>query len=240
MKKDKEDISKEIRDKIVAQAIVEISHARNYKQGKISSWQKNESMYYGVKTPSTESRANVNLGRMQEFVHTLQSKIANQQIFKFVKRKEAQLKRVKRLNALRDIDRTDDNWDLKILVGSKQLAIYGREIYNYYADSIDKIYKPHLKPVDVYDFLIDPAAGGIDIEEAMFLGDYGVVLTRKELKEESEKEDCMYIKDEVLSLLAGVGNSTEMTREEQWKRNRSYGQGTLTKKQLQDVSCKSK
>lgn len=228
---EKTTIEKAIRDEIVTQALSEISHARTYKQGKITNWQKNESMYYGIKTPSTEARANVNLGRMQEFVHTLQSKIANQQIFKFVKRKEAQLKRVKRLNALRDVDRVDDNWDLKILVGSKQLAIYGREIYNYYADSIDKIYRPHLKNVDVYDFLIDPAAGGLDIEEGNYMGDFGVVYTRQELE---DADDDMFIKDEVTALLAGVGNASEMSKEDLWKQNRSYGQGTVGKKQIED------
>jgi hypothetical protein len=38
---------------------------------------------------------------MQEFVHTWLSKIDNPLTFKFTKRKESQLKRVERLNALR-------------------------------------------------------------------------------------------------------------------------------------------
>lgn len=97
-------MTKEIQDKIVAQSLNEIAFARRYKQGKVTNWNKNEEMYYGRKRISTESRANVDLGRMQEFVHTLLSKVDNPLIFKFVKRKEAQVKRVRRLNALRESD----------------------------------------------------------------------------------------------------------------------------------------
>src|ERR1035437_1100836 len=66
---------------IVSQAIREINFARRYKQGKIRNWQKNEEMYYGKKTVSTESRANVDLARMQEHVHTVMSRIDDPLIF---------------------------------------------------------------------------------------------------------------------------------------------------------------
>ena len=48
-------------DKIVAQALDEIQHARIFKQGKVPSWQKNEEMYYSKKIRSGESHANVAL-----------------------------------------------------------------------------------------------------------------------------------------------------------------------------------
>jgi len=60
------------RQEIIAQALREIQFARNYKQGKTRNWQINEDLYYGKKLPTQEtSRANVDLARMQEFVHTL-------------------------------------------------------------------------------------------------------------------------------------------------------------------------
>ena len=188
-------------------------------------------MYYGKKAASTESRANVDLGRMQEFVHTLLSKIDNPLVFKFVKRKESQLKRVARLNALRTIDQNNDAWDIKDLVGKKQAIIYGRAIYSYYADS-ENGYNPHLEPVDVYDFLIDPSAGGIDIEKAMYLGNYGVVKTRRELEEGKKKG--IYNKPAVSSILDGTGNNTEFTQEETNKLTRTYGQNTVGQKELQN------
>lgn len=222
---------KVLRDEIVAQALQEISFARRYKQGKVKNWQKNEDMYYGKKAVTTESRANVDLGRMQEFVHTLWSKVDNPLIFKFTKRKEAQLKRVKRLNALRQVDQQNDFWDIKDLVGKKQAIIYGRAIYSYFADSVDG-YKPHLDNVDVYDFLIDPSAGGIDLEKALYLGDYGVVLSRSELKDGMTGRDRLYLRNETQEILDGVGNNTESTQEETNKYNRMYGQNTLGQKNL--------
>lgn len=226
----KDEISDDLADKLVAQALNEIAHDRAYKQGKITNWQKNENMYYDVKEVQLDTRANVNLGQMQEHVHTIQAEIQSQKIFKYLKRKESQLKRVGRLNALRDIDRNNNFWDMRILAGSKQLIIYGREVYSYYADSIDG-YKSHFKNVDVYDFLIDPAGGGLDLEEALHLGDYGAVKFRDELE---AGKGTIYRTAAVETLLQGAGNNAEISQEERNKQNRAYGQNTIGYKELQN------
>ncbi len=225
-------INKTTRDKIVAQALSEISFARRYKQGKVKNWQKNEDLYYGKKLVVTEAVANVDLGRMQEFVHTLLSKVDSPLVFKFTKRKEAQLRRVQRLNALRSIDQQLNDWDIKDLVGKKQGVIYGRAIYSYYADSYNG-YCAHLDNVDVYDFLIDPSAGGIDLELARNLGRYGVVKDKSELKQGAK--DGIYLKYETQTLIDGSGNATESSQEETNKRARSYSQNTVTQKENSDL-----
>lgn len=216
---------KEKRDAIVAQALNEIEFARRHKQGKVKNWQKNEDLYYAKKVSVDTSRANVDLGRMQEFVHTLLSKIDNPLTFKYVKRKDAQLKRVERLNSLRTFDAQRDYWDIKDIVGKKQAILYGRAIYSYYADSMDG-YKPHLEPVDVYDFLIDPAAGGIDIERGNYCGRYGVFKSKEELKQ--GVKDGTYISTEVDNLVESGGNATQTSQEETNKRNRTYSQNVYT------------
>ena len=208
----------ETRQKIVAQALIEVQFDRQYKQGKIGFWKINEDLYYGRKPQSIDSRANVDLGQMSSFVHTILSKVDNPLTFKFTKRKDAQLKRVQMLNALKVIDQQADDWDIKDIVGKKQAIIYGRAIFSYFADSPDGKYAPHLDNVDVYDFLIDPSAGGIDIERAMHLGRYGVVKTRKQIKDGVKAK--IYLKTEADELLAGGGNSTESTQEETNKKNR--------------------
>ena len=209
-------IKKEVRHKIVAQALTEISFARRYKQGKVKNWQLNEDLYYGNKRKSDESRANVDLGQMQEHVHTLLSKIDNPLTFKFEKRKESQLKRVARLNALKDFDADRNHWDIKDIAGKKQAILYGRAIYAYAAHS-DGAYRPQLDNVDVYDFLIDPSAGGIEMDTARFMGRYGVVKDRYELKDNKS-----YLRTEVDTLLDGKGNNTERPQEEINKQNRVY------------------
>jgi hypothetical protein len=225
-------ISRTVRDKIAAQIKTEIQFSRLYKQGKIRNWQKNEQMYYGYKLPVSDSRANVELGLMQSYVHSLLSKIDNPLHFKFVKRKESQLKRAARLNALRQSDSQAGFWDLKDIAGKKQAVIYGRAIYAYYADSYDG-YCSHLEPVDVYDFLVDPAGGGLDLENARYMGRYGVVKDKRELKEGMKRGD--YIRAVVERLIDGSGNSEEMSQEEINKRSRAVDTNiTKTSKEVGD------
>jgi len=209
-------IKKETRDKIVALALTNIDFARTYKKGKISTWQLNEDLYYGVKKKSDESRANVDLGQMQEHVHTLLSKIDSPLTFKFVKRKGSQLKRVERLNALKTFDGDRNFWDMKDIAAKKQCIIYGRAIMSYQASNSEG-YQPHLENVDVYDFLWDPSAGGLDLEKGRFGGRYGVVKDRSELK--SNKS---YIQTEVKALLQGPGNADESSEEDLDKQSRRY------------------
>lgn len=226
-------VNLQIAKKIADQAITEISVARTHKQGKISNWQKNEDMYYGKKMTMLEARSNVQLSRMQEFVHTLLSKIDNPLVFKFTKRKNSQLKRVQMLNALRQQDQNTDDWDIKDIAGKKQGIIYGRAIYFYYADSIDKVYQAHLENTDVYDFLIDPDAGGIDIEKAMYMGRFSVVKTKKQLKD--GKKSKMYYPT-IVDELIQAGGGEEMTQEQTNKLSRTYGQNTIGKKDTQSKS----
>ena len=213
-------IKKELRDLIEAQITTEIAFARRNKQTKIKNWPTNEDLYYGNKKKTDEARANVDLGQMQEYVHTLLSKIDNPLTFTYGKTKEAQLKRVARLNALKRSDADRDNWDMKDIAGKKQMTIYGRAIYSYAAQSYDE-YRPQLENVDVYDFLIDPSAGGLDIEKARFMGRYGVVKDRYELKGNKD-----YISTEAKRLLDGKGNNTEQNKEEMNKQNRANRGGS--------------
>lgn len=212
-------INFETRQKIIAQALQELDFARTYKQGKTKNWRTNEDLYYSRKLNTETARANVDLGQMSSFVHTLLSKIDNPLVFKFVKRKEAQLKRVKLLNALRAIDQDKDDWDIKDITGKKQALIYGRAIYSYTADSVNG-YRANLENVDVYDYLIDPSAGGIDIEKAFYMGRYGVVKTKSDLKK--GVKDGIYLRTETTRLIEGSGNITEMNQEDVNKQNRTW------------------
>lgn len=226
-------VNKLIADEIAKQSLNEIEQDRIYKNGKIKSWHDNESMYYGVKLTTTESRANISLGQMQEFVHTLLSKIDNPLVFKFAKRKNSQLKRVQLINSLKNYDSNRGFWDLKDIVGKKQAIIYGRAIYSYYADSSNG-YESNLDPIDVYDFLIDPSTSGIDIETAMHMGHWGVVKTIEQLKEGVKKG--YYHKGMVAQLIESGGNSDTSNQEETNKRSRSYDTQTIGIKEKQNAN----
>lgn len=226
-------LTSEDKQAIVAQSIREIQFSRRYKQGKIRNWQKNEEMYYGKKISVDSSRSNVDLARMQEHVHTILSVIDDPLVFKFNKRKESQLKRVKRLNSLRSWDAQRDYWDIKDIVGKKQSIIYGRAAYVYYADSSDTIYKPHLENIDIYDLLVDPSGGGVDVENMLYWGRYGVIKSKEELQEMLDEETDAFEKESLQALIEGSGNNTESSQEETNKFIRMYGQNTIGKKDLQ-------
>lgn len=219
------------REKIIKQSADEIAFAREYKQGKVTNWKTNEQLYYSRKVAPIFSRANVDLGQMSSFVHTLLSKIDNPLTFKYTKRKEAQLSRVKLLNALKNIDQQKDDWDIKDIVGKKQAIIYGRAIYSYTADSIDGQYASHLDNVDVYDFLVDPSGGGIDLERAEYMGRYGVVKSKSQLK--AGMKSGIYLKTETQRLIDGSSNATETPQEEVNKQDRTRDTNVwLTQKQI--------
>lgn len=229
-------VQEEKREKIKRQALSELAFSRRHKEGKISNWHLNEKMYFGKKDKTLDARANVDLGRMQEHVHTVLSKIDSPLTFEFMPKKKGQKSRVDRLNALKDYDSNRNSWDLKDIVGKKQAVLYGRAIYAYYASSTDE-YRPHLENVDVYDFLIDPTAGGIDLEDARFMGRYGIVKDKSDLQDLSKGRGKIYIKAEVDKLVAGSGNSEERTREEVNKDNRAYATDiTARDKQHSDPS----
>lgn len=224
-------VNKRLRDKLVSQAIKEISFARMYKQARIKQWKKNEDMYYGRKRATDDSRANVDLGKMQGFVHTILSKIDNPLVFKYIKRKEADYRKANLLNSLREKDASSDDWDYKDLLGKKQGLIYGRAIYCYYAESSNG-YKSNLEPVDVYDFLIDPAGGGYDMELAFYMGRYGIIKTKQQLKD--GVKSGIYINSEVQNLTSGGGNATEMSEEEVNASNRYMQLARTQLRQIQD------
>jgi hypothetical protein len=230
---------KKIRDKIVSQAIDEIQFARQYKQGIIWRWWKNEDLFYGKKdnqyygTPSgnnytatpnsgtPESRANVNIASAKtvSFVETVLSKIDSPLTFKFKKASMADYKRTKLLNALKDKNANDDDWNYKDLLGKVDAILYGRAVYTYYADSI-KGYMSHLENVSVYDFLIDPSAGGFNLDNAMFLGRYNIRRSKYDL--EKGKKDGIYIKSEVDKLISGSGNDANQLSQEDINKENKY------------------
>jgi hypothetical protein len=249
-------IRKDKRDKIVAQALTEIQFARDYKQGIIYRWWKNEDLYYGRKdtrywgssdnsydrtnentNSNSESRSNVNIASAKtvSFVETMLSKIDSPLTFKFKKRHLADLKKANLLNALKEQDANNDDWNYKDLLGKVDAIIYGRAIYSYYADSING-YCAHLEYVSPYDFLIDPAGGGWDIDSAMYMGRYNIRKSKTDL--EKGKKDGIYIAEQVNLLTKnGSGNDYDQTTQEDTNKSNKYAYiGSPANRTINDTS----
>lgn len=205
-------IKKQIREELKIQVGREITTARWYKQNRVTSWHKNENLLYESERFKKEydTRSQVALNKMNGYLHTIMSKIDNPLVFKYAHRNPADIKKVKKINALRELDAERDNWDFKDLLGKEQGIFYGRAIYNYFADSEDG-YSPHLSNIDVYDFLIDPNAGGLDIEKARYLGHYNTLYDRTEL--EAGVRSGKFLREETNSLLE-AGSTADVNNQE--------------------------
>ncbi len=210
-------IKKELRDKITTQALSEIEFARDAKIETINRWHKSEDTYYSKKLKKTVGRANVNLNEAQGFVQSFLAKIHHPYNFKYIKGDESDLKAAQRVNAIRDKDSKNGRWDFKIMLARIQLIIYGRYIFEYHASSSDK-YKSTLSNVDVYQFLIDPSAGGVDIEKAFYLGRGGIIRSKKDIK--NGIKSGKYLKTEGNELIKGESNITNETEEDVDANNR--------------------
>jgi len=213
-------------EKIFVQCKAEIDHERNLKKKRIDEVALNEDIINSVKPSSTDSRANFSLGRGDEFLETYLSKIISPLTFKFTKKKDSQMQEVILMNALKDTDKTKGQWDRKDRFSKVQAITYGRAIQFYCATTANGKYKSILENIDFYDFLIDSDAGGEDIEKAYYMGNYNVVIPRKDLIEGAKKG--IYLKEPVARLLEGTNNQT-LTIEEQYKMRRDTDLGKIVK-----------
>jgi hypothetical protein len=210
-------ISKQKRDELVSQALKEIEFARNSRRTRLPAWHKNEDLYYSNKKLIEADRANVNLNEAQGFVNSFLAKITTPFNFKYVKGEEADLKAANIANALKEVDSKIGRWDYKAMLAKIQLIVYGRYVFEYHADSV-KGYASHLTPVDVYQFLIDPSCGGLDIEHAFFLGRGGIVRSKYDIQ--NGIRNGKYLRTEGNELISGSGNISTDTPEDNDSKNR--------------------
>lgn len=222
-------LAKQLRDKLLSQALREIKFDREYKEHRYSQWSTNQDLYAGKQKDIDESRSHIMLPKMQGFVDTLLSKVDSPPNIKYVQGEEADRKKAQRANALIEQDSSPSvgRWAFKDLLGKKQGIIYGRAMFEYHASSNNK-YKSNLSNVDVYDFFIDPMAGGVDIEKAKHLGRKGVFKSESELKEGSK--NGLYHSKNVTALVQTKDNTDE-SREEKEKNNRYYKLSSGTKRE---------
>lgn len=210
-------IKKTIRDEITTQVLSEIAFARNEKQNKITKWWLNEDLYYGKKKKISDERANVNLNEAQGFVHTYLAKINKPYNWKYIKGEEADFKAAENANALKDKDSKLGRWAFKAMLARIQLIVYGRYIFEYHAESSNG-YRSHLTPVDVYQFLIDPSVGGLDIEKAFYMGRGGIIKSKYDI--EAGIKSGKYLRTEGNELISGTGNLSSESQEDVNAKNR--------------------
>lgn len=214
-------LPKKLRDRLTKQALEQIEHARDHKKGRVAQWKANDALVFGRKPATVPYHSNVMLPKMQGFENTLLSKVRQMPAIRYGKGEEADLKKAKRLTALlgQVSKPTGGNWKMKDLVGKKHAIRYGRAIYEKYAESKGG-FKDHFYNISPYDFLIDPGAGGIDVENALFLGRTGIYMSAAALK--GLRDDDRYLAPEINELLRSKGNADDGSEEQEAKDNRYF------------------
>lgn len=195
----------EIKDTILSQALKEYDKALKYRAQRIKSWHKNEDLYLQRKKASIQGRHNILLGEMQGFIDSLLSKIDDAPTIKFTPTDEADIRKAEKVSNAWEKDSSVNfgDWGYKDLLGKKQCGLYGRAIYKFYAES-DPKYKANLVLVDVYDFLVDPLAGGEDLEKAKYLGHDNIFKSIYDLE-----NDSRYDKKQVLMAKLGLSRDED-------------------------------
>lgn len=224
-------VSKTLRDKLVLQAMEEITFARDNKKFRVLQWHINEALLDGKKKTLVDLRANVGVAqtKAQGFEESLLSKIDEAPNIRYGKATEADLQKEISMNGLfkQEMGHTKQNLSFKDLMGKKDAICYGRAIYEYHASSKGG-YKSHLTYLSPYDFLIDNAFGvAMDLEIAEYMGRTGIWKSASDLRK--GVKDGIYISSVVSDLLGNGGDDATSEEEKEKEQSRIYIQGEGSK-----------
>ena len=178
-------LTKAKREKLLTQVKEEYDFALKYRQRRHSPWQSVDDLYYGKKKQSLVSRANIHIPKMQSTIDVFVSKVDDSPFIEFDPMEEGDKKAARFNNSFLAKDRSEGNWDLKDVLGKKEASLYGRVIYKKYSTSEDG-FTDYFEIVDVYDYLIDPLAGGVNpITRARYQGQDNIIRTPWELSDKT-------------------------------------------------------
>jgi hypothetical protein len=201
--------------------------SRERKMPRIESWRRVDKVMYSVASEKLDTGViYVPMGKSQGFKKTLLSKIDGQLTFKYKAQDLDEKNKVDRLNALKDKDQNIGRWDWLDLLGKDQAVMYGRAIYFYTASSPKGEYKSELSIIDCLDFHIDPMAGGINKENALWLGWGGIQMSEYQLRK--LKESGGADKEAIERVIQGCNNITSEDQEHKDQSTATIINGSVT------------
>lgn len=203
-------------EELIEQIQREYDNAIEYRRPRMTDWHLNEDMLYGKKPITLSKRSNIDLRLMKGFEDTLLAKIKNPPVVKYGATEKADVIKSKKVTALWELESspTQQDWAFKDLLEKKLALPSGRAIKKIF--SLGEPYKHVRESVDHYDFLIDPMAGGYDLEKARYMGQDNIFKSKYDL--ENNKS---YDQAKVKELLESTNqNETNVDNEKQEKQNR--------------------
>lgn len=198
---------------LIKQIENEYKNALDYRKPRITAWHANEDILYGKKPATLSGRSNVDLRLAHGFVTTFLSKIKNTPKITFKAKKPSGIKKAKKVTAAFELetDPTHQDWAFKDLLDKKLATVSGRSINIIYATS--EPYQHHREPVDHYDFLIDPLAGGYEPQKkARYWGRDNIFRSKFDLENNPK-----YNKEEVRDLIASYSENQAIEADNEYR-----------------------
>ena len=190
---------------------LEYRNALEFRRPRVVQWHQNEDLLYGKKPTTISKRSNIMVNFAAGFMDSLLARIKNPPVLTFGPTEEADTFSAKKVNALHKLDAGPNraDWEFKDLIAKKLGGPTGRAIYKIY--SLPKPYRSFKELIDPYDFLIDPLAGGLDIEKARYMFQDNIVKSAYEIK-----SDKSYKQSVVTELLAMGGETNTIVNNDNY------------------------
>lgn len=190
-----------------------------FKQPRMEEIAKSIDAYYNRVPLAPKGYRQVPVPVMSGYVNTLQAKIDDPVRLKFTPSKTADYLSSKRLQALWEIDKSEQkaNYNQVDRWVKKNAIFSGLGIYKVFSES-DPEYAHHLEPVDYYDFVFEPMGGG-DIQKHLFKGQGNIYRTASELKNSADLG--WYDKNQVSKLLTFGDNNKELSSDVNVEQNKA-------------------
>ena len=191
---------------ITNQCAKEYIYALDYRSGRIPAIQENEDLYNLRIQPTLNNRSNYLLPLMPKYIDTLLSKTDDPPVLEFSATEDADKFKAKKCTKAWQFDSspTRGQWALQDILSKKQAGLYGRVTANYYSYTYQGKYFSVLDFLDFYDFLIDPRAGGFDVENGRYMGIDNIFKG----KEYFERKVGDFIDENVTQLFSSVSKDT--------------------------------
>ena len=121
--------------------------------------------------------------RTQDLVHLLAPQYNIGPDSRYIPTEIADTKVANYMNGIQNRQKKRERWDYIDSLLAKDAVLYGRGIglMGIYTDG-DKQFRTKITPIKPHNFVIDPLAGGVDIENALFLGWFGEIISTYDIK----------------------------------------------------------
>lgn len=214
------DPKKELADKLVQIACLQLQTSNNFKKNLLDKWKSFEDLKAGNVKKKLRIQYSVALPIFSGMLDTLAADFDEPVELQFEKKHPSDYFKVQKIQASFDMEKksleSTARWDYKSRIDKSINIIYGRSILKEYAES-DPKYRNVLQVVHPTYFHCQPMGGGL-LENHLFAGEEGILRTEDELK--NGAESGVYDTAQVKLLKERAGNKDYVSEVTEYQREK--------------------